>query len=612
MYKNFLMILLWLAVSIGGEVDAAMPICVQPISDQTWSGSGTQSFQFSALTFRDADWHDLTYTARQADGLPLPSWLVFHAMTRTFSGNPPAGEAKLSLKVTANDGHNGYGICTFGLNLVNVNDLPAVRTPIADQAWRRGSSQSFQFSSLTFRDRDGDRLTYTARQSNGSALPSWLRFSASTRTFSGTPPAYASTLTIRVTARDGTGGAVNDTFLLTFANRAPVAVHDAVTVIAGQPFTDTLTATDADRHPLTYRIIAQAARGRVVLTNTATGAFTYTPNAGALGSDSFTFRANDGRVDSNLATVTVMIVPANRAPVASSGTLTVVSGAVTNGQLAGSDADGDGLTYTLLSNGAQGVVTLDNPATGAYRYQPNVNASGTDRFTFQVSDGRVLSEVATVEITLLSVTPTGLVGYYPFAGHARDESGQGRHGTVNGATLTTDRIGAANQAYRFASTGHWIDTGYSQATELTNTATIAAWVQSDLAGSETPTRVWASNGGGWGRKGWSCGAKHGDTRNVRFHWQSAGDVMLDTTSRPLQAGQWVHVTCVATASRLQIYINGVLDIETPISTQSVNNGNRVWIGSNPVVSSANFVGAVDDLTLYNHALTPDEIRRLVD
>ncbi|NGZ05167.1 MAG: SUMF1/EgtB/PvdO family nonheme iron enzyme [Magnetococcales bacterium] len=379
--------------------EAAAPVCFTPIPDQTWTGRGSKSFQFSSITFRDTDWDDLTYTAQQADGTALPSWLSFNGATRTFSGNPPAGTSKLTLRVRANDGNNGTAVCAFGLNLVDVNDTPTVREAITDKSWRRGSAQSFQFSSTTFRDRDSDRLTYTARQANGSTLPSWLRFSSSTRTFSGTPPAYASTLTIRVTASDGRGGSVSDSFVIAFTNRAPVAANDSLSVTPGQAITDTLTATDSDRNPLTYRIVGNATKGQVNL-NASTGAFTYTPNSGATGTDTFTFRANDGRVDSNLATVTVTFLRNNHDPVATSDTLTVSQNTAGTGILRATDADSDQLAYFIVANGSKGSATITNATTGEYRYTPNSGTTGADTFTFKANDGTGDSNVAMITVTI--------------------------------------------------------------------------------------------------------------------------------------------------------------------------------------------------------------------
>ncbi|MBF0614208.1 MAG: SUMF1/EgtB/PvdO family nonheme iron enzyme [Magnetococcales bacterium] len=390
----------FLALISWGNAEAAVPRCANPIPDLTWTGSGTKSYQFQALTFTDADLDVLRYTASQADGLVLPSWLSFNPSTRTFFGNPPAGVTKLQLRVIANDGIGNRASCGFALNVANANDMPTVREAITDKSWRRGSALSFQFSSTTFRDPDSDRLTYTARQSNGSALPSWLRFSSSTRTFSGTPPAYASTLTIRLTATDGRGGTVSDSFVIAFSNRAPVAANDTLSVTSGQAVSDTLTATDADRNLLTYRIVGSPTKGQVNLTNASTGAFTYTPNSGVTGIDTFTFRANDGRVDSNLATMTVTILRDNHDPMATSGILTVFQNTATTGMLSASDSDQDSLTYAIVSNGTKGTVSLINATTGEYRYTPNSGATGTDTFTFKANDGTDDSNVATVTVTI--------------------------------------------------------------------------------------------------------------------------------------------------------------------------------------------------------------------
>ena len=54
------------------------------------------------------------------------------------------------------------------------------------------------------------------------------------------------------------------------------------------------------------------------------------------------------------------------------------------------------------------------------------------------------------------VPSNGLVGYWPFTGNANDLSGNGYNGTVNGATLTTDRFGVANRAYSFDG-NDWIE-----------------------------------------------------------------------------------------------------------------------------------------------------------
>ena len=93
----------------------------------------------------------------------------------------------------------------------NSNNVPTVANAIPDQPATVDEEFSYTFPENTFNDLDaGDTLTYAATQGDGTALPSWLTFTASTRTFSGTPTATG-TVSVKVTASDGTDS-VSDTF----------------------------------------------------------------------------------------------------------------------------------------------------------------------------------------------------------------------------------------------------------------------------------------------------------------------------------------------------------------------------------------------------------------
>lgn len=116
------------------------------------------------------------------------------------------------------------------------NQPPVVSSPIADQNAYAGASFTYSFPSNTFTDPNaGNVLTYTATMSNGSALPGWLKFNASTRTFTGTPTAGSTgTLDIRVTASDGKGGSVSDVFALNIrAKSSSVAFYRAINLNGG-------------------------------------------------------------------------------------------------------------------------------------------------------------------------------------------------------------------------------------------------------------------------------------------------------------------------------------------------------------------------------------------
>ena len=129
-------------------------------------------------------------------------------------------------------------------------------------------------------------------------------------------------------------------------------------------------------------------------------ALTYHPAANYTGADSFTFKVNDGALDSTPATVSITVTPVNDAPVAQSGTLAVTPGVAAAGTLTGSDIDSATLTYTLGTAPAKGTVVITNATTGAYTYTPKAGATGTDTFTFRVSDGALTSAAATVTVTI--------------------------------------------------------------------------------------------------------------------------------------------------------------------------------------------------------------------
>src|SRR5690606_33626817 len=102
----------------------------------------------------------------------------------------------------------------FNLNIVNVNDAPTVAVPLADQSYHEDKKFSFAIPTGTFDDVDfihGDSLTYSATLADGKKIPSWLKFDAATRTFSGETD-DSGIWNVKVTATDLAGGSVSDIF----------------------------------------------------------------------------------------------------------------------------------------------------------------------------------------------------------------------------------------------------------------------------------------------------------------------------------------------------------------------------------------------------------------
>jgi hypothetical protein len=216
---------------------------------------------------------------------------------------------------------------------------------------------------------------------------------------------YNGTDTFTYKVNDGTTDSSTATVTITIGNvdNTPAAANGTITTTEDTVTTGTLVGTDPDSDPLTYSIVGQASKGTVTITNAVTGAFIYTPNANQTGKDAFAYKVNDGSQDSNVAVVNITLNAVNDAPVAASGSLRINEDVSTSAHLLGADVDGDSLTYSVVSNGGLGSVSITDAATGAFTYTPTANATGTDTFTYKVNDGTVDSASATVTVTINTV-----------------------------------------------------------------------------------------------------------------------------------------------------------------------------------------------------------------
>lgn len=185
----------------------AAPVVANPVPDQSASAGSAWSYVVPAGTFQDGNNHVLTYTASG-----MPSGMTFNAGTRSFSYASPVGGA-YNITVTANDGYGGSVSDTFVLTVTApANSPPVVASPIPDQSVQRSQTWSYTFAAGTFSDPNGHTLTYSA-----SGMPSGMVFNAATRSFTYSAPYVTANVshTITVTANDGHGATVSDSFVLT-------------------------------------------------------------------------------------------------------------------------------------------------------------------------------------------------------------------------------------------------------------------------------------------------------------------------------------------------------------------------------------------------------------
>ena len=179
----------------------------------------------------------------------------------------------------------------------------------------------------------------------------------------------------------------------------PVANNGALVTDEDSVYSGKLIATDTDlTKTLTYSVVSNPTHGTV--STDAYGAFQYTPDANYNGSDSFTFKAYDGTVYSNIATIEITVSAVNDIPVVSDTSVSIATDTETIGTLNGTDADaGTTLNYSVVTSPTNGAVTVN--ANGTFKYTPNALYSGSDSFTFKANDGIADSNIATVSISVI-------------------------------------------------------------------------------------------------------------------------------------------------------------------------------------------------------------------
>ena len=189
------------------------------------------------------------------------------------------------------------------------------------------------------------------------------------------------------------------------ANGAPTANPQSVTTNEDTAKAITLTASDPDNDPLTFSVVTGPMHGAL---SGAAPNLTYTPTANYNGADSFTFKANDGHVDSNTATVSITVTPVNDPPTADAQSVATNQGTQLNITLTGSDVETPpaNLTFTVTVPPAHGALTGTAPTL---TYTPAANYSGSDNFNFTVTDtGDGASPPLTSSRATISITVNGL------------------------------------------------------------------------------------------------------------------------------------------------------------------------------------------------------------
>lgn len=211
------------------------------------------------------------------------------------------------------------------------------------------------------------------------------------------------------------------------------------------------------------------------------------------------------------------------------------------------------------------------------------------------------------------IPTSGLVGYWPFTGNANDASVNGHNGTaINGTTLIADRNGVPNAAYSFDGVNDYIDVPYSSALINLPTLSLSVWVNLN---NITPTlrRILHQ----WGPLGvftLRVDNGNGNTISINVDCVTTGGYAEYALSGSDVNG-WTNIIVTYDNVNLKLYRNGVLMQSTPTtgSTCALSaTQNDLIFGGNSIgdPTSAFFLGKMDDIGIWNRALTTQEITTL--
>ena len=356
-------------------------------------------------------------TDADPDGDPLAAMLVSGPSHGTLTLNPDGSfrytpalnyNGPDSFTYKANDGSADSDVATVSITVIAVNDAPVADDDshsVAEDGTLEVAAPGVLGGDT---DIDGDllRAIVVGGPANGT-----LSLNGDGSFTYAPAPNFSGTDQFTYKASDGTLDSNVATVTITVGaeNDAPAAGDDAYKVVEdgtlNTPAPGVLgNDSDAEGNALTAIVVSGPAHG--VLTLNPDGSFSYTPDANYNGTDAFSYKANDGTADSNVATVTIAIDAVNDAPVAGNDAFSIAEDmalTVTAPGVLGNDTDAEGqsLSATMVSGPSSGVLTLNSD--GSFSYTPNANFHGTDSFTYRASDGSASSNTATVTITVSPV-----------------------------------------------------------------------------------------------------------------------------------------------------------------------------------------------------------------
>ena len=454
----------------GGIAEVVVQIGINSINDAPVATGGEFSGDedlpiIGVLYGSDPDRNDrITYSV---DTDPVHGTVTLQGGRFTYTPDPEfSGTDSFEYRLTDRAGETDTA--TMSLTVRPINDGPVIRSIELEGLDNTNSITINEDETISGRviafDAEGDPFTLTAQSSFSFQN---IDFAAD-GSFVFTPGEnYNGPDGIDFTLRNDDGQTYEESIVITVnrVNDAPVAQDDQFILNEDNAIWSTLFADDPDfgdaissdeppeaREAHSFSLLGDASNGTVAVR--AEGSFTYSPDADFFGEDSFTYSVTDraGAVDTG--TITLRVDPVNDAPVGENVSFSGEEDTVISGMLSASDVEGDMLSFSLAEDdgpvpgvpavpsipgilGIPGIAgsadsapipaVVSRPASfeastengpsngsvivntsGSFRYTPDADFNGTDRFTYVVTDGNggIGTGIAEITVAALNDAPT--------------------------------------------------------------------------------------------------------------------------------------------------------------------------------------------------------------
>lgn len=255
---------------------------------------------------------------------------------------------------------------------------------------------------------------------------------------------------------------------------SPIAVNSSAWTELDITATGDAVGFDPDGSAVTFTKTSDPANGVALMA--ADGSWSYVPNTGYVGSDSFNFKVNDGTSDSNIATVTIITGVA----VAEDGHFSGVRDDLLTGTLTATDPNLAPLTYAALTQPEHGTLTVQS--NGTFYYNPEAGFVGTDSFTFHANNGVGNSNPATAYLTITERPPN-----WVWVGGPNVAKKVGTYGTL-GVAAAANIPGARSESASWVDQNgdFWLFGGSGYATSATTAGHLNdLWKRDALSGEWT-------------------------------------------------------------------------------------------------------------------------------